>query len=160
MCHKLFMLSYKSGVTLPQVTAKNKTPPEAALAQVALNGIGAPIARLPAWPSVLIGNNLQKRAHRKQTRPHSERGTGSSVPISGPPSPCHWHEPIPQWVVVLQISPQTVYCKMTGGRRISLRRTPTPQSHDGSYFCSSSNPSSPDHDSTRPNQRRPPSSPT
>jgi hypothetical protein len=30
----------------------------------------------------------------------------SSVPISGPPSPCSWHEPIPQWVVVPQISPQ------------------------------------------------------
>ena len=27
----------------------------------------------------------------------------SGVPVSGP---CSWHEPIPQWVVVLQISPQ------------------------------------------------------
>jgi hypothetical protein len=84
----------------------------------------------------------------------------SSVPISGPPSPCSWHEPIPQWAVVLQISPQTVYYKMTSSRRIPLRRTPTPQGYNGSYFYSSSTPSSPDHNSTRPNQRRPPSFPT
>src|ERR1700722_998809 len=51
-------------------------PSEAARAQVALNGIGGPIARLSALPSVLIGNNLQKQAHRKQIRPHSERETG------------------------------------------------------------------------------------